>query len=281
MRLHYKRYSIGDRCASRLGLTLFRRRAEAFRHGILLRSKKTFPANQTSVERAQRGNRLEALVRLGGVECVSATAADSEEADPVRIHAGEPGDDVRHAPNVFCADGRQIQITRLAAASSLIGRISRDGDEAAFRQFLRIEPGNLFLYPSIRVRHTNSGIDFAAVRRPISRNYGLWKNIPRCLPQIQMGLAGRLPIRKMRAPGKLGLLGDTIQGSSENESKGYGAYYFYPATTGYPYMYLFAVHNLRAQRAFADGHVQSDSPEELMSREEILARKSGTFILQQ
>ncbi len=88
-------------------------------------------------------------------------------------------------------------------------------------------------------------------------------------------------IRKMRAPGKLGLLGDTIQGSSENESKGYGAYYFYPATAGYPYMYLFAVHNLRVQRAFADGHVQSDSPEELMSREEILARKSGTFILQQ
>ena len=28
---------------------------------------------------------------------------------------------------------------------------------------------------------------------PFSHYYGLWKNIPRCLPQIQMGLAGRLP----------------------------------------------------------------------------------------
>ena len=27
---------------------------------------------------------------------------------------------------------------------------------------------------------------------PFSHYYGLWKNIPRCLPQIQMGLAGRL-----------------------------------------------------------------------------------------
>ena len=27
---------------------------------------------------------------------------------------------------------------------------------------------------------------------PSSHYYGLWKNIPRCLPQIQMGLAGHL-----------------------------------------------------------------------------------------
>ena len=29
---------------------------------------------------------------------------------------------------------------------------------------------------------------------PFSHYYGLWKNIPHCLTQIQMGLAGRLPI---------------------------------------------------------------------------------------
>ena len=28
---------------------------------------------------------------------------------------------------------------------------------------------------------------------PFSHYYGLWKNIPHCLTQIQMGLAGRLP----------------------------------------------------------------------------------------
>ena len=29
---------------------------------------------------------------------------------------------------------------------------------------------------------------------PFSHYYGLWKNIPHCLTQIQMGLAGRLPV---------------------------------------------------------------------------------------
>ena len=29
---------------------------------------------------------------------------------------------------------------------------------------------------------------------PFSHYSGLWQNIPRCLPQIQMGLAGRLRV---------------------------------------------------------------------------------------
>ena len=50
---------------------------------------------------------------------------------------------------------------------------------------------------------------------PFSHYYGLWKNIPHCLTQIQMGLAGRL-LRK-RAGKYIG------QYPGENRSSGNGS----------------------------------------------------------
>ena len=35
---------------------------------------------------------------------------------------------------------------------------------------------------------------------PFSHYYGLWKNIPHCLTQIQMGLTGRLPVKAEPIP---------------------------------------------------------------------------------
>ena len=94
----------------------------------------------------------------------------------------------------------------------------------------------------------------------------------------ESGTARFYAMRKMRNPSKIGLLGDTIQGTSETATKGVGAYYFFPAITGYPYMYLFAAHNQQVQRCFADGHGESSTPAKL-STDGIVARKIGSFIL--
>ena len=114
----------------------------------------------TGIEHAERSHRLKAFIRFGGIQSIAATAANTEYAHSVLIHARISGDEIRHAVNVFRAVVRFIRMARLTFTCSLICRVRRYRNVAELRQTLCIQAGYLFLNTAVRVRHYDYRIFF-------------------------------------------------------------------------------------------------------------------------
>lgn len=120
-------------------------------------------AYDAGVEHGQDGNGLDALIRLGSLQGVSAAATDAECADTVRIHARERGNDVDHAMNIFHTEGRVIEIAGRTATGTLEGGIGCHGDVAGFGQTLCVQAGHLLLDTAVRVGHDDGRILFVGL----------------------------------------------------------------------------------------------------------------------
>lgn len=126
--------------------------------GAQLRIHVTVATYPSGVEHAQGRNRLEALVGLRRGQRVPAATADAEQAQALPIDASVLGEEVRHAMDVLDTVGGFVHVARLAATGTLIGRIGGNRYVALLRQALGIQARDLFLHPTIRVRHDDCGI---------------------------------------------------------------------------------------------------------------------------
>ena len=142
---------VQDGSTGRLLRARSRRPPKALGNRVQLRVFKSVAAHPTGVEHAQRGHRLEALVGLGRVQGVAATAADAQQAQALRIHARVAADEVRRAVDVLGAELRRVGAARLARAAALVGGVHRHGDVAHLGQALGVQPGGLLLDPAIGV----------------------------------------------------------------------------------------------------------------------------------
>ena len=96
---------------------------------------------------------LDAGVHGGGVQAHAAKAADADDADALRIHRVQRGEEVHRGAEVFGIDVRRGHMTRLAAALARIGGVEGQRQEAAFGHGLGIEPGCLLLYRTKGAAH--------------------------------------------------------------------------------------------------------------------------------
>ena len=96
---------------------------------------------------------LDAGIHGGGVQAHAAKTADADDADALRIHRVQRGEEVHRGAEVFGIDVRRGHMTRLAAALARIGGVEGQRQEAAFGHGLGIEPGRLFLHRAKGAAH--------------------------------------------------------------------------------------------------------------------------------
>ena len=84
---------------------------------------------------------LDALVGRDGVQRHAAPAADADDADPFAIDRRVQAEEIDRRAEVLGVDVGRGDVARLAAAFAGVGRIERQGDEAALGHGLGVEPG--------------------------------------------------------------------------------------------------------------------------------------------
>ncbi|MEU0476429.1 hypothetical protein [Streptomyces olivaceus] len=82
------------------------------------------------VARNDGAHGLDAVIGARGVDGVAPAGADAEDADAVRVAAGERGERVDGAGDVLAAPAGVLRIPRLAAAAALVGRVEDESGEA-------------------------------------------------------------------------------------------------------------------------------------------------------
>lgn len=117
--------------------------------GIKLRVHEAITPHLPGIEHTQRGYCLEPFVGLGGIQCIAATAADTQSADMIGVYAGIGADVVGHAVDVLRAELRLVHIAGSPLTGSLIGSVRRDGDIAFFCQPLGIKSATCSLTPPL------------------------------------------------------------------------------------------------------------------------------------
>lgn len=91
------------------------------------------------------GDGLDARVGYRRVQCHAAPTADAQNADFVAVHEILQAEIIHSGAEIFGIDVGRGHIAWLAARFADVGRVKGQGNEATFRQRLRIQSTGLFL----------------------------------------------------------------------------------------------------------------------------------------
>ena len=105
----------------------------------------TVPGYTGHIVHGRGHGRFDTGVDAGSLQSHAAPAADADYADAFRVHQVTAGKKIDRRLEIFHVDIRGVHRPREAAGLSGEGWIKGESQEAAFRHFLCIQPGGLFL----------------------------------------------------------------------------------------------------------------------------------------
>lgn len=93
---------------------------------------------------------LEAVFRQRCVDRIATAGANSEKPNALFLHIRKRRQEIDRATNVFDTGGRIFEVSRLAAALALVGRIEGQRQKASLRQSRRVDRVDLLLHAASR-----------------------------------------------------------------------------------------------------------------------------------
>ncbi|MNL21399.1 hypothetical protein D3C87_1426870 [compost metagenome] len=163
--LQHRATGVFDIATGKFRITLLGRRCDdllALFEG--LRVLEPVAVGGTHVIHADRGDGFHARVDLGGTDDKAAAATNPQHANALAVDKRPRAEVIHGGAEVLGVHVWQYRVTGLAFAFAPERQIQRQGNEALFRQFLRIEVGALLLYRAHGVANDNGRVACAAVQ---------------------------------------------------------------------------------------------------------------------
>ena len=140
-------------------------------------------AGTTHIVHADRRHGFDAMVDLRGTHRITSAAANTDHADPVRVHSRMIRKEIDRRTEILHADFGRLDPARIAAAFAVIGSVERQRNIPRLRQATGVKPRGLLLYATERMADNQCRVSLRGViarRKKKVADHVDQKAVPEC-----------------------------------------------------------------------------------------------------